>query len=324
MRSRPNVSWLGLAISFVSLAAVVWWISRQESPRLPTSASGFAWLALALAVIAGNFGLRGRRWHRIVRHAGVTHRERDVQGLTLVGYMGNNVLPARGGDLLKIGLLAARTGARRRTILGTVMVERLVDAAVLAALFCALTFAGVRGMPSGKGAAIVAAVALAAAGAALAAYVQLRRSGRLERFAALVRPVAVAFRQLAGPAGIPLVLLSGVIWCVDGLTFAIIARAVGIELGAASALAVIVLASLAAAIPAAPGYVGTFDAAMLFGLHGAGVGGGAAVGLLLLARFMFFVPVTFAGLATLVAGYGGLRRGATAEEAVRLEPVGHG
>jgi hypothetical protein len=46
---------------------------------------------------------------------------------------------------------------------------------------------------------------------------------------------------------------------------------------------------------------------MLLGLHAAGVEGGDAVGLLLLARFLFFVPVTLAGLATLVFGYGGVQ-----------------
>ena len=69
----------------------------------------------------------------------------------------------------------------------------------------------------------------------------------------------------------------------------------------------IVLASLAVAIPAAPGYVGTFDAGMLLGLHAAGIKGADAVSVLLLARFLLFVPVTLAGLGTLVFGYGGLR-----------------
>jgi uncharacterized membrane protein YbhN (UPF0104 family) len=83
------------------------------------------------------------------------------------------------------------------------------------------------------------------------------------------------------------------------------ARSVGIDLSAVAALAVVVLASLAATIPAAPGYVGTFDAAMLLGLHASGVKGGDAVSVLLMARFVLFVPVTVVGLGVLVLGYGG-------------------
>ena len=88
------------------------------------------------------------------------------------------------------------------------------------------------------------------------------------------------------------------------VTFLFIARAIGFALDPLAAMGVIVLASLAAAIPAAPGYVGTFDAGILLGLHAAGVQGGDAIGVLLLARFLFFVPVTLVGLAVLIFGYG--------------------
>jgi glycosyltransferase 2 family protein len=303
-RPRPS-SALGALVSIVSLGAVAWWIARQEAPRLPDSATGFAWLALALAVSACTLTLRGWRWHRVLRYAHIPHRLRDAFGLTLVAYMGNNVLPARGGELLKIGLLGARTTARRREILGTVLVERFLDAAVLGALFAGLTWAGVKGSASGWVTATLAAALLCAAGIGLAVYLRLRRSGRFERFAAIIRPVARASKLFAHPEGARLGLLSTVIWCLEGVTFMLIARAIAIHLTPLEAIAVVVLASLAAAIPAAPGYVGTFDAALLVGLHAAGVEGGEAVGVLLLARFIFFVPVTIVGLGVLVVGYGG-------------------
>jgi glycosyltransferase 2 family protein len=297
---------VGGLVSLISLGAVAWWISGQEAPRLPDSAGGYALLVLALALAAGNFGLRSWRWHRIMRRSGVNHRGRDALGLTLVGYMGNNVLPARGGELLKIGLLGGRTESRRRDILGTVVVERVLDAGVLAVLFVVLSYAGVRGASGGTSATLTA-IGLGLVIMALAVYLWLRRRGRFERFATLVRPVAASARAVVTLGGIPLVVVSLVIWWVDGLTFMVIARAVGTSLALVPALAVVVLASLAAAIPAAPGYVGTFDAGILVGLHAAGIQGGDAVGVLLLARFMFFVPVTVVGLGVLVLGYGGLR-----------------
>jgi glycosyltransferase 2 family protein len=308
VRRASASSVLGLAISAVSLVAVVWWIVRQPAPELPDSGLGFAWIGLALLTIAATLALRGWRWHRVLALAGIPHRRRDAYGLTAVGYMGNNVLPARGGELLKIGLLGERTTARRRELLGTVLADRLLDAAVLAAVFAALTFAAVDGAPSGRAGAIVAASALAAAAVSLAVYSRLRRRGRFARFAAAIRPVARASRIFARPQGVPLAAVSLVIWVLEGSTFLLIARAVGVELDALAALAVVVLASLAAAIPAAPGYVGTFDAALLVGLRGAGVEGGDAVAVLVLTRFVLFVPVTVAGLATLLAGYGGVRR----------------
>ena len=307
MRRAGVSSALGLAISAASLVAVVWWILRQPAPELPESGLGFAWIGLALLTIACTLVLRGWRWHRVLALAGIPHRRRDAYGLTAVGYMGNNVLPARGGELLKIGLLGERTSARRRELLGTVLADRALDAAVLAAVFAALTFAAVDGAPSGSAGAVAAAGALAVAAAALALYRGLRRRGRLARFSAAIRPVARASRIFAGPQGAPLAGVSLLIWLLEGVTFLAIARAVGVELGVLPALAVVVLASLAAAVPAAPGYVGTFDAALLVGLRGAGVEGGDAVAVLVLCRFVLFVPVTIAGLATLLACYGGLR-----------------
>lgn len=319
MRRPSTSSVVGVLVSIVSLAAVAWWISRQDAPRLPDSRGGLAWLALGLLVTAATLALRGWRWHAILRLSGIPHRLRDAFGLTLVAYMGNNVLPARGGELLKIGLMGERTTARRREVLGTVLVERSLDAAVLAALFAGLTWAGVKGAAGGDDSATVAAAVLGAAAVALGAYVWLRRRGRFERFAALVRPVARSFRLFTQPHGIPPAAASVVIWCLEGLTFLIIAGAIGIELEPLPALAVVVVASLFAAIPAAPGYLGTFDAGILVGLSATGVEGGDAVGLLLLARFVWFVPVTIVGLGVLLLGYGGLRRAPTDDEELLAE-----
>jgi uncharacterized membrane protein YbhN (UPF0104 family) len=68
-----------------------------------------------------------------------------------------------------------------------------------------------------------------------------------------------------------------------------------------------VLASFFALIPAAPGYVGTFDSAVLFGLHALKVAGGNAVAFAVLVRFVMFVPITAVGLVLLVTRYGGIR-----------------
>ena len=202
----------------------------------------------------------------------IPHRRRDAFGLTLVGYMGNNVLPARGGELLKIGLLGARTTARRREVLGTVIVERVLDAGVLAVLFVVLTWARRRGRAGRprrrrgrRGRALLARSAsrstCGCAGAA-ASSASPRRSARSPARCKLVRPrrpgvpLAAARRSSSGAS--------------TASTLLLIARSLGIELDLLAALAVIVLASLAAAIPAAPGYVGTFDAGMLLGLHARG------------------------------------------------------
>jgi uncharacterized membrane protein YbhN (UPF0104 family) len=298
---------LSIGISAGSLAAVAWWVAHQEKPRLPGEASGWLLLVLGLGIYSAAVALRGWRWHRIMLLAHIPHRRRDAYGLTLVGLMGNNVLPARGGEVLRIGLMGSRTTARRREVLGSIIAERLLDCVVLVALFATYTWIGVAGAPAGRWTAGVATAALVVGGLGLGTYMFLRRRGHFERFAETVRPVSRASKVFARREGVPLALLSAVIWTLEGLTLLVIGAAVDVTLSVPDAALVIVLASLAAAIPAAPGYAGTFDAGMVLGLSAAGVSGGAAVSVILLARFVMFVPVTLVGLVVLVTRYGGFK-----------------
>ena len=97
------------------------------------------------------------------------------------------------------------------------------------------------------------------------------------------------------------------VWCGEGLTLLLIGHSLGLDLNILDTLQIIVLASLFAAIPAAPGYAGTFDAGLVLGLKAVGVTGGAAVGFVVLARFVMFVPVTLVGLFLLLHTYGGFK-----------------
>jgi uncharacterized membrane protein YbhN (UPF0104 family) len=302
----------GLAVSLTCLAAVVWWASRQDAPELPGSLRDLLPLATAVGAYGVATLLRGWRWHTILRRAGVEHRPGDAYALTAVGYMGNTVLPARGGEVLRIVLLGARSESRRREILGTIVAERLLDAVVLVALFAAITAADVAGAPLGSRPALVALAVVTILAVAVAVGVRLMRRGRMGRLAELVRPVAHASRLLVGRLGAELALVTVVVWLIEGAICWMVALSLNIELSIVEGVFVIVVASFFALVPAAPGYVGTFDAAVLFGLDKLGVKGGTAFGFVLLVRFVLFVPITLAGLLLVIVRYGGLARLRTA------------
>jgi len=309
----------GVLVSVVTVGAITAWALRQPAPTFPSSAEHLGLLAAALAVYCAATLLRAWRWHVILRLDGIAHRRRDAAGLLLVGYAGNTVLPARGGELLRVVVLSRLVGARKRQVVGSIIAERGLDAGVLAALFVALTFAGVAGSPAGDLPAILAGVAVVAATVGGAVYLQLRRRGRLAAFADRVRPVASASRPLWAPTGVWLAALTGVVWLLEGVIFSLVASSLGLHVSVLEGLFLDVLASFFALLPAAPGYVGTFDAAMLFGLHALDVRGGDAVAFTLLVRFVLFVPITLAGGILLVTRYGGLTQLRRARASARAE-----
>src|SRR5215203_1651759 len=190
---------ISVVVSVVALAAVAWWVSKQDPPRFPSDPAGYAWLVAALGVYAVALAARGWRWHRIMRLAEIPHDRADAYRLTLVGYMGNNVLPARGGEVLRIAILGSRTTAKHRTIFGSILAERILDAAV----------------PAAQWPATAAAAALVLGGIALAVYLALRRRGRFERFHEKVRPVTLALKVFARPEGLLLGVVSALIWSCE-------------------------------------------------------------------------------------------------------------
>jgi hypothetical protein len=220
--------------------------------------------------------------------------------------MGNTVLPARGGDVLRVILLRQRSSAGARGALGSIVPERLLDAAALALFLAVVTVAGVGDRPTGAAPAIVAVALVAVGAAALVLYLRLRIRGRFARLADRIRPFTRATRLLLRPIGAVLLLASLVVWTLEFVVFSLVASSLGLPVSVPDAALVVTLVGVSSMVPAGPGFVGTFDAAVLFGLHAFDIGGGAAVACVLLYRFVIFVPITLAGLALMGTRYGGL------------------
>lgn len=292
-------------MSIVTVVAVAWWAKGQERPEFPSAPADWLELAAATATYAVVTAIRGWRWHAILRHAHIAHRGSDAGALVVVGYMGNTVLPARGGEILRVILMAQRSDAKKREILGSIVSERLLDAITLLILFAAMTFAGVA--PTGLGNRLAFVCLAGAVAIALAAWIvlRIRRSGRLEGVASVIRPFLRASRPLASSRGLVLLLVTAALWGLEVVVFWLVGQAVNIDVTWVEGAFLVVLTSFVMSIPAAPGYVGTFDAALLFGLSGYGVHGGQALAFALLWRFVLFVPITALGLILIFVRYGG-------------------
>lgn len=286
---RRRIGLLQAGISLAALAGVAWWASQQHAPHLAWRSAALAELSGAVALYAVASLLRGERWHRILVRASLDRGRAESYRLTAVGYMGNNTLPARAGDLMRVVLL----GGPRRAVLGTVVAERLLDALALVCIFAAVVVT--RGLGFGP----LPYIAGAGAAVVLAGLVALRLQ-RARRLVDALRPVAGATRELASAHGAALLALSLVLWSVEAAVYLVVGLAVGVHLGVSGALYVVALTNLSALVPAAPGYVGTFDAAVLLALRSLHL---PALGYLLVLRFVLFVPITVVGVAVFLARY---------------------
>jgi glycosyltransferase 2 family protein len=303
--------------SLIALAAVVWWASKQDAPSLPSDRSSVSWLIGGVAVYAVATLLRAERWHRILHLTGIDAHRSDSYALTTVGYMGNNVLPARAGEMLRVMLLSPRAEAGKRELLGTVVAERVLDAIALAAIFLVVAYGILRDtvLESDRPLLVLASAAIVAA-LGLVAIQVLRKRGALERAREFLRPMAGASRALLGRTGVILLAGSFLIWAAEGSVYLSVAHATGLDMSGLGALYLMAFTNLVAMVPAAPGYLGTFDAAVILGVRAIGGTRGAALPYLLLLRFVLFVPITLVGLLMLVTRYGGWSR---LRAATRLE-----
>lgn len=296
----------GSVISLVSLGLVLWWALHEQAPQLPTALPSLLLLGLSMLVYACVIAVRGVRWYGILRRAGVLASMADAQGLIVVGYMGNTLLPVRGGELLRVLLLGRRTGSSRIAILGTIVAERLLDIMGLLGMLVGLEILTATGARSASRVSLSAAIALLSLTLALLAAWQLSRTGRLRGLSDRVKTFTLASRNLLSAQGLLLVLFTAVVWTGEGVVYWLVGRALDLHLNLLQSCFLVVISSLAAIIPAGPGYAGTYDAAIQLGLDGLHVHGGHAVAFGLLVRLVLFVPITLTGLVLMVVRYGGL------------------
>ena len=280
------------------------------STSTPRSNRDRALTALGAMVYLAACAARAERWYELLRHNGARARRADAYALLAVAYAGNNLLPARAGDAVRTVLITPRAMTDTRTVIGTIVAERVLDVAVLLGLFVALAYGVLGGieLPSpGRLAAAALLVAATVATAAGAAWVAHRR-GHLRRAIAFLAPMGEATRRLRGNHGRELLAWTVLVWSLEWASWWLTAHAVGLGLGVLDVGDLVGLASVFVLVPSGPGFVGTFDAAIVFGVRALGRSGAQALSFLLLLRFVVTAPITLIGLVVLATRYGGVAR----------------
>ncbi len=296
---------VAIGISILSLGGIALWASQQQAPQLPDSASDWALLAAGLGLYAVAMALRSERWLALLRNSGTDPARSECYGLMGVGFMGNTVLPLRGGDGLRIAYMSKHTSTGLRDSTGVLIAERGLDAITLITVYAILAYGVLSGIdvPDLSSFATAAIAAGAIVVGAVIGVVVLRALGHSGTAREFIVPLLAASSNLRSHHGGRMLVLTIAIWTLEAADLMLLGAAIGLDMHPLEALYLVGLGGIFLLIPSGPGYAGTFDAAILFGAAAIGATGAVAVSFLLVARLVIFVPITVLGAVLMLTRY---------------------
>ena len=308
---------VGLSVSVLLL----WWVFRGEdlgAIAAEVASADPGWLLAAVVVATSGFLLRAMRWKVLLTPLRPRTGLRARFAATSIGFMANNLLPARVGEFARAWSLARLEKMRTSACLASLAVERLFDGVtVVGLLVVSLSLPGVRADSARAGELVEGAVTgfvVVLAFVVLAVTLALARPDLVR---AAARPLATRLPGAAGDRALSILdgLIEGlgalrsprlvvsaaawslVVWLWLSASFWFGFRAFGIDAGYAEALFLNGITALAVALPSAPGFFGPFEAAVRVALVNVlGVPENPALAFAAGYHIATFIPVTVIGL----------------------------
>lgn len=310
---------LGAAISLLFLYWALRGVAFGEVLREIRAANPL-YLALSVVLVTGTFPLRAVRWRMLLAEAtGTRPRFTPLWQATAIGFMANNVLPARAGEVARAWAGGRLTRAPMAVALSTIGVERILDGVVVVFLLIVGIFAAgfpadvrvgeapIRNIAFSFGALFAAALlglmlvvrapdrALGLGDRLFARFLPARAAAWTT---AIVRHLFAGLTVLRSPRQTSRVLTwSFAVWLTNSASYWLAFEAFHLTaLPFTAAFVLQGIVALGVAIPSSPGFVGVFEAMCIVGLGVYGVAQEQAVSLALGVHLAWFVPITALGL----------------------------
>lgn len=304
---RPKL-WVGIAISVFFL----WWsFSKLEWGAFWTALreANYWWIIPSVVVYFGAVWARTWRWHYMLRHIKPVSLRR-LFPVVVIGYMGNNVYPARAGEVIRSYVLKRKEGIGMGASLTTVILERLFDGLVmLFFVFVTLPFIN---LPRGWNILVIAASALF--GVALVIFFVIAADpSRTERLYgwflqrivptrfhhtahAMFDKIMLGLHSLRSPREVLMIFLtSTAIWLTETTKYWFVMHAFDFRVPFTVLMLMTAVANLALIIPAAPGGAGTFEIAGISVLKSFNVREAVATSYTVVLHLALWIPITLLG-----------------------------
>jgi uncharacterized protein (TIRG00374 family) len=271
--------------------------------------ANYWWLVPGVAVYFISVWFRSWRWGFLLRSSKRVSANR-LFPVVVIGYMGNDILPFRLGEVLRAYVLWRKEGINVGTTLTTAVLERLFDGLtmVLFVLF------GLLFVPMSAFLSQLVTIASAVFFGALVVFLFLAAQPNLlrriarglieslvpERFRAplldLVEGVVVGLESLR--SGRDVLVVFGVtlwVWILETAKYWLVSFAFDLHLPYPGIVLMGGAVNLLTALPSLPGYIGTFEVGIKI-LEGIGAPSAAAGSYVLVLHAILLLPVTLLGL----------------------------
>lgn len=309
-------------VASLAITAFFLWLALHDVswPQVWTHLRRANWPLFLLAILVSTLGIhiRALRWKTLLAPVDPHVAFRPRMAGAAVGFAANNLIPARVGEFAR-ALVCARLGRLPvSAVFASLVVERVLDALVtVGLLFGAMAWPGFPPADSpGTAAALATARVVALLGTIgaiglLGMALVPRRAVALAEWAARILPhrfrrraveMLEAFLGGLGVLRSPRLLMLSVAWAVGqwmflAISYELALRAFGIgEPGYVGSVFLQSITAFASAIPASPGFFGTFEAAVVLGLGLWGVDRSRAASFSIGFHLGGFLSVTALGL----------------------------
>ena len=262
--------WIGLAVSLILIALFLHGTDFREIGDAFADANYLlAFLSLPVYFLAAWF--RALRWRYLLRPMKAIGMAR-LYPIVIIGFMANNLIPARVGELVRAYILREKEGVSMSAGLGTIVVDRVFDALtlllflILAGLFATVspevrTLAIVMAALFGVGVVIMYVLVTSESRSRRAVDVVVRLvPGRAKgRAQGLADSFLEGLQSLRSPTAMAGAWVTSVVsWLLEATMYYMVGEAFGLELGFHIYLLVAAAANLAITLPT-PGGVGPFE-----------------------------------------------------------------
>ena len=288
---------MGLSAGVAAAAAVGFYLGISQRQLLATI-HGVAVEPLLVAAAGGLLlmALQALRWWMVMRPLLALTYGQAWRAL-MVGFAFNVLLPARGGDLLRVQYLGKRTGISRAKLLGTEIVDFWSDKWGWVAAFPVVCLLGTPPAWLFRALLLIAAVVIGV-GALLALMGSgLWRGPRTPAFIANLRDGFAVnhWKRLL----VVETLIAPLPWLWETFVIAVAGHALGLDLSPMQAFAALTAFNVATAVPS-PGNAGSFEAGGTLALAAFGVPKETALAFIFLYHLTQIVPGFVGGVLVLV------------------------